>query len=1174
MPSSGLSLLGGILKTLDKISMFTSNAGAMAKNAKMGIGAFDNATGGMMSDWMSLIYEELRKAGSMWRNFNDTVIKDTRNIGLTIRDTAGYQRTVMEDSKALTYQYGIAADEVMKFQSNLAQATGRSQLLNEQERRNMAAMHKLIGPETTNATIKAFDELGASVETATAHAAQTYEVAKRFGLDASQASANFAKNLKMANTYNFSSGIQGITKMTLLSQKLKFNMESIANTADKFSTIEGAIENSAKLQMLGGNLGALFSNPMDAMYEALNDIEGFTNRIVSGMSQRGKFNKATGVVELSPQDKMLIKEQAEALGMSREELTNMVTQSSRNKQVESELRGKFTEEQKAYVTSNAKYDAEAKKHYVERYNEVTQKMEKVYTDELTADTVRELQNIAAPEEQMRGDVSDIKRLLMDKFDKDAQWLVTQREREKGIGEGWEIGKAQHIDRTMNMYGGLLNNIAVGDGLMNWAYKLLIGGGIATGIGMLGVPFGKMLVGGVKNFVSGRSIKAWGTQAAKNARGGGGAAAGGGTSAIGGPPTGGRRWSREFAQGKMSQKELARLEKQGYRQGKNGQWYQSGRKGSVSQQEIYKAGRSKRGKIADRVKAGIKKPKVKIPKAKVPKPKMPKLKGKLGALATIGMMVGGSWLAGKAASAGSGSEAEAAPEESGMLEELKKQTALLEKIAGVKASVLMGAAGGEEGGEEEGGFGVTDAMGLAIYTKPVQKLIAKGATAGMNLAVRAPGVGSIAEKGLGKLATVNSAWETKLAEKGAEKIAKGGASKLAGKAMTKLATKGVSGGPLAWGGLALDFANMGMKAAGWYEEGSHVDKGMSIGSAALTGAGIGASLGSIIPGVGNLVGAAVGGIAGTVYGVVDQYGAEIKNWAGKKVDQAKEFIFGTSEEDAMTDADKAQQAFETTKIGATGIEDPALMQKAALATIGIHDLLISKWNVDNGKYANGAEKKEGALSKVGSLVTAPFRAATSLIGGATSLISDSVSTLFGAPATIAKGIFGGKEKKEGEGVEEGEQKLSSALFNINDIITKGYETGFPIYNVNGARRMPEVKSSGILGNLIKSTILATPIGMAATMISNPEAFRGTEELAAQGTPEINLNVSGTIKLDAGTSSADIDVKKLLNDRQFMDKLTTMISESFQRNATMGVGRDMNNPARSSIGNTDVTSNRRR
>ena len=1129
MPSSALSILASIQKGVNRISESTANAKAKVKNTGMGLGELDNKYGGAISSTLSVIYEELRKAGSMWRDFNDTVIKDTRAIGLTIRDTAGYQRAVMEDSKRLTSTYGIAASEVMKFQSNLAQATGRAQLLNEEERRNMAAMNKLLGPETTNATIKAFDELGGSVETATAHAAQTYELAKRYGLDASQASATFAKNMKMANTYNFSSGIQGITKMTFLAQKLKFNMDSIARTADKFSTIEGAIENSAKLQMLGGNLGAMFSNPMDAMYEALNDMEGFTNRIVSGMSQRGKFNKASGVVELSPQDKMLIKEQAEALGMSREELTNMVTQSTKNKQIESELRGQFTEEQKAYVTSNAKYDAEAGKHYVERYNEATQQMEKLFTDELTADTVRELQNIAAPEQQMRGDVADIKRLLMDKFDKDAKWLVTQREREKGMREELSIAEAQTIDRPMNWYGDTLNWFQ--DSRL---WKGITNGGWGTALSLASIiPAYYLGKSGLISGANGTTLRNLAGKARRTPDEG--AIGGGSRSALGGTPPGYRSASRVF-----DEKNHARASKKGYIKidDKNGRekYYkldENGKKTRVGREEYYDAATSKREKFADRVKgykAKPKKTKIKPPKAKKPKIKAPKIKGRgiAGLLMSTAMMIGTSYAAGKLAEGASSEEQGGVEaEDSGIIAELQKQTALLEKLAGVKASDLVGTSESRGTSEEESGFGVSDALGYAVYTSPVQKLIGKGATEGMRLAARTPGVGNLIEKGTERLATTNTAWSTKLAEKGAEKIAKGGVNKLAGKALTKIATKGIGGGPLALGGLALDFANAGLQAAGLYEAGSTADKGMNIGSAALTGAGIGASLGTIIPGVGNLVGAAVGGLAGTVYGVVDQYGEEIKNWAGDKVNKAKEFIFGSDDDKAKTDVDRVQDVFETTKIGATSIEDPAIMQKAALATIGIHDLLISRWNIDNGKYSNGEEKKKGLFGTISSVASAPFKAFGGVIEG--------VSSLFG---------------------------------------TSRDDAGMPSYNVGGAYRMPEVRSSGMLGSLIKSTVLASPLGMLSTLISNPELAGGRNDALATQTPEINLNVSGTIKLDAGSSSAEIDVRKLLNDKQFMDRLTTIISENFQRNATMGVGRDMNNPARNTIGNTDVTSNRRR
>lgn len=1122
MPSSALSILASIQKGVNRISEVKANAKAKANNIGMGIGKLDNMLGGTISGTLSLIYEELQKAGSMWRDFNDTVIKDTRTIGLTIRDTAGYQRAVMEDSKRLTSTYGIAANEVMKFQSNLAQATGRAQLLNEEERRNMAAMNKLLGPETTNATIKAFDELGGSVETATAHAAQTYELAKRYGLDASQASATFAKNMKMANTYNFSSGIQGITKMTFLAQKLKFNMDSIARTADKFSTIEGAIENSAKLQMLGGNLGAMFSNPMDAMYEALNDMEGFTNRIVSGMSQRGKFNKASGVVELSPQDKMLIKEQAEALGMSREELTNMVTQSTKNKQIESELRGQFTEEQKAYVTSNAKYDAEAGKHYVERYNEATQQMEKLFTDELTADTVRELQNIAAPEEQMRGDVADIKRLLMDKFDKDAQWLVTQREREKGMREELSIAEAQVIDRPMNMYGDTLNWFQKSGFWKNW----ITDGGLGTAVSLASIiPAYYGIKGGLRNLASGTTIRGWASEAAKSPTAGSGGAGGG--SALNTPAPGYRSSSRDF-RANMKEREVARAQNNGLTKGSDGRWRRNGR--FVSDDEVYEAGRSRRGKVVDWVKEKASKITKGGKTTKAAKAvtkggskalKLAKKGGKWGLIAAgiATAFYGGSKLLGgggdEPAVQANEAEVNAECDECTILEELRKHTALLEKMAGVKADTLFKGESGATNEEEEGSvLGTVASTGLqmGMYSKLGTNLVGKTSA----LAAKIPGIANVASN----IGATNTGVSTKLMEMGAEKMSKKGLTKLAGKGLTKLATKGAAAGPAGWAGLAVDGVNMVGQMAGLWEEGSTTDKLMNIGSNAATGA----ALGSMIAGP---LGTAVGAAAGTIYGVVDQYGEEIKNWAGEKLDQAKEFVFGSDEDKAKTDADRAQDMFETTKIGATSIEDPAIMQKAALATIGIHDLLISRWNIDNGKYSNGEEKKKGLFGTISSIASAPFKAFGGVLGG--------VASLFGSSKD---------------------------------------DTGMPSYNVGGAYRMPEVRSSGMLGSLIKSTVLASPLGMLSTLISNPELAGGRNDALATQTPEINLNVSGTIKLDAGSSSAEIDVRKLLNDKQFMDRLTTIISENFQRNATMGVGRDMNNPARNTIGNTDVTSNRRR
>ena len=121
--------------------------------------------------------------------------------------------------------------------------------------------------------------------------------------------------------------------MTLLSQRLKFNMESIGTAMDKFSSLEGAIEASAKIQVLGGSFAQNFGNPLEVMSQALLDGEGFTNRIVDTVANRAKFDKKTGEVDVSPQDKMYLKAYAEALGMSYDEVFNMATQSRKSQEI-------------------------------------------------------------------------------------------------------------------------------------------------------------------------------------------------------------------------------------------------------------------------------------------------------------------------------------------------------------------------------------------------------------------------------------------------------------------------------------------------------------------------------------------------------------------------------------------------------------------------------------------------------------------------------------------------------------------------------------------------------------------------------------------------------------------------------------------------------------------------
>lgn len=122
---------------------------------------------------------------------------------------------------------------------------------------------------------------------------------------------------------------------------------------------------------------------------------------------------------------------------------------------------------------------------------------------------------------------------------------------------------------------------------------------------------------------------------------------------------------------------------------------------------------------------------------------------------------------------------------------------------------------------------------------------------------------------------------------------GGGSLMKGllKSGGKALVKGGGGIASLLGGFALDAATANQMAkaeklqkAGKIKEAEKarsIGKATDVGSAALTGAGLGATIGSIIPGVGTAIGAGVGGLLGAGYGAYQNYFAN--------PDSAEDFI---------------------------------------------------------------------------------------------------------------------------------------------------------------------------------------------------------------------------------------------------------------------------------------------
>ena len=175
----------------------------------------------------------------MWLKYNAQAISDAKRLGIISKEGAReYTEYLMESTKQLSRNFGMSAEQAMKMQETFSKVTGKASLLTQAQMEDIAASSKLMGEETVSSAIEMMDNMGSTSQQATELLDKNYARAVNSGLDTVKASEAFVKNMSLANKLTFKSGVDGISKMTILSQRIKLNLQEVANVADKFGSIE------------------------------------------------------------------------------------------------------------------------------------------------------------------------------------------------------------------------------------------------------------------------------------------------------------------------------------------------------------------------------------------------------------------------------------------------------------------------------------------------------------------------------------------------------------------------------------------------------------------------------------------------------------------------------------------------------------------------------------------------------------------------------------------------------------------------------------------------------------------------------------------------------------------------------------------------------------------------
>ena len=439
------------------------------------------------------IWSQLKDGGNMWLKYNAQAISDAKRLGITSKEGAReYTEYLMESTKQLSRNFGMSAEQAMKMQETFSKVTGKASLLTQAQMEDIAASSKLMGEETVSSAIEMMDNMGSTSQQATELLDKNYARAVNSGLDTVKASEAFVKNMSLANKLTFKSGVDGISKMTILSQRIKLNLQEVANVADKFGSIEGAIEGSAQLQMLGG-AGAMFGgNPMQMMYEALSDPEALFERMGKMFGEQARFDRKTGEAKIDPLQLQIMREQAKAMGMNPDEAVQSAKQQAKIKDIEASNRslvnryGRNSEEMAA-IENKAQFNKETQQWEI-AYMDETGQMQNVGVNNLTPDVMKEImKDNIDPVQDIRGRVKEI-----------AMTLVGTKERLESMRDQWKTGKAQAMNGIMETGDTALTEIN-----KSGIWGSITGGGLGTWASILGLG----ALSGLNVYVGGKITKA-------------------------------------------------------------------------------------------------------------------------------------------------------------------------------------------------------------------------------------------------------------------------------------------------------------------------------------------------------------------------------------------------------------------------------------------------------------------------------------------------------------------------------------------------------------------------------------------------------------------------------------------------------------------------------------------
>lgn len=340
------------------------NAGqmALAKTSADAIKSIGKGLAGLDGTIKNL-YGRLKNSGLI--DMEKAIKTSALQMGVLHKESIGYRTSIIKAAK-VTSKIGVGIKELTEMQTSYSDELGRNVLLSQQGYEAMSQMSVATGLGAEGAAKMAaeMETVGFSVEKVGDFINESLKKSHKMGLNASKTVKNLTSGLKLMNKFSFKEGVAGLDKMAKTVSKLGVSMEFAAGMSEKLWNIEGAVEMSAQLQVMGGEWAKL-ADPFKLMYMARNDMAALTEQLGKAAESSVEFNERTKEFDVRAGEMHRLKIIAEQTGVSLEELVTAGKNAAKYTKIKSQISfsvggGKEGEEMKEFLTNKSFLDKNGK----------------------------------------------------------------------------------------------------------------------------------------------------------------------------------------------------------------------------------------------------------------------------------------------------------------------------------------------------------------------------------------------------------------------------------------------------------------------------------------------------------------------------------------------------------------------------------------------------------------------------------------------------------------------------------------------------------------------------------------------------------------------------------------------------------------------------------------------